>query len=202
MIHSSLEFLTKTLDAHFKNVFVKSDQMVFLTHVADESGVAIPNKGIGVSLVNIEEERVFKEQRVTMINEDGNIEKKNPEIKLNLYVLITANFTNADGDLSSGEDNYVEGLKQLSTAISFFQAHTVFTQDNYPLMASLDSNLQKLVVELYSYSFEQLYNFWSVIGSKYLPSVLYKVRLLRIQERKLSSIDPPIEKISIGTNHK
>lgn len=198
MLNTSLDFLSKTLDAHLKNTFnVNVGNMVFLTHVADELGVAIPDKKLGMSLVNIEEERIFKEQRVTYINQDGVAEKRNPEIKLNLYVMVSANFTNADRTADT-DDDYIEGLKQLSEVIAFFQANTVFTQDKYPLMAAVDPNLQKLVVELYSYSFEQLYNFWSVIGAKYLPSVLYKVRLLTIQKRDVMSLNPPIEKISIN----
>jgi uncharacterized protein DUF4255 len=198
MIDTSLDFLSKTLNAHLKNVLTgTSGKLVHLTHVADDSGVAIPDKGIGMSLVNIEEERVFKEQRVTFINKDGIAEKRNPEIKLNLYVLISANFTNANGD-QDATDDYIEGLKRLSRVIAFFQANTVFTPDKYPLLASVDENIQKLAVELYSYSFEQLYNFWSVIGAKYLPSVLYKVRVLTIQASEVESLNLPIEKISIN----
>lgn len=197
MLATSLDFLSQTLNNHLKKTFnVTSGNMVFLTHVADENGVAIQDKKLGMSLVNIEEERVFKEQRVTYINQDGVAEKRNPEIKLNLYVMVSANFTNADN--TDDSDDYIEGLKQLSEVIAFFQANSVFTQDNHPLMASIDTGLQKLVVELYSYSFEQLYNFWSVIGSKYLPSVLYKVRLLTIQKRDVVSLNPPIENISIN----
>lgn len=194
MLDTSLDFLAKTLDAHLKNVFKVTTKMVYLTHVADESGVSIPDNSIGLSLVNIEEERIFKEQRVNFINQDGIVEKRNPELKLNLYVLVSANFNGT----ADANDDYKEGLKQLSKVISFFQAHTVFTPDKYPLLASEDENIQKLVVDLYSYSFEQLYNFWSVIGAKYLPSVLYKVRLLRIQEREVFSLNPPIEKITIN----
>jgi hypothetical protein len=96
----------------------------------------------------------------------------------------------------------VEGLKQLSFVISYFQAKNVFTPDNSPALASYDENIQRLVVELYSYSFEQLYNFWSVVGTKYLPSVLYKVRLLSFQEREFTDSTIPIEKIGIDSKTK
>ena len=49
----------------------------------------------------------------------------------------------------------------------------------------MDPDMKKLIVELYSYSFEQQYNFWTILGAKYLPSVLYKVRLLAFQEKRL-----------------
>lgn len=200
MIHSSLSFLTNELNEYLKlRTGTPEFDRVFLTSVATEAGgVVIPDKGLGLSLMNIEEERVFKDQRNSFINETGLTEHINPEIKLNLYVLISANFQNTSKEDSS--DDYVEGLKQLSYAISFFQSKNVFTQDNSPAMAAFDADLTKLVVELYSYSFEQLYNFWTVVGTKYLPSVLYKVRMIRFQERALFDSALPIEKVKVAGN--
>lgn len=202
MIHTCLSFLTNELNDYLKRrTGSPTVDRVFLTSVATEGGgVVIPNKSLGVSLINIEEDRVYKDQKSTIINNHGNVERLNPEIKLNLYVLISANFQNSDAEDST--DDYVEGLKQLSWIISFFQAKNVFTPENSPKMADFDPNLTKLVVELYSYSFEQLYNFWSVVGAKYLPSVLYKIRILTFQEREFFDTNIPIEKIGINSKTK
>lgn len=202
MIHTCLSFLTNELNEYLKlRTGTPTVDRVFLTSVATEGGgVVIPNKSVGVSLINIEEDRVYKDQKSTIINNQGNVEHLNPEIKLNLYVLISANFQNTIEDDST--DDYVEGLKQLSFIISFFQAKNVFTPENSPKLADYDPNLKKLVVELYSYSFEQLYNFWSVVGTKYLPSVLYKVRMITFQEREFFDSNIPIEKIGINSKTK
>jgi len=202
MIHTCLSFLTNELNEYLKvRTGSPTVDRVFLTSVATEGGgVVIPDKSVGVSLINIEEDRVYKDQKSTVINSFGNVERLNPEIKLNLYVLISANFQNTNEQDSS--DDYVEGLKQLSYIISFFQAKNVFTPENSPKLAEYDPNLKKLVVELYSYSFEQLYNFWSVVGTKYLPSVLYKVRMLTFQEREFFDTNTPIEKIGINSKTK
>lgn len=200
MIHTALEFITLTLNSHLKQINGIPDNLVSLTNIASEAGIIIPDDSIGVSLVNIEEERTFKDQHYTFINAGGVVEKRNPEIKLNLYVLFAANYQR-DG-IETDSSGYIEGLKQLSNIISFFQATNVFTVDKYPQMAVMDPNLQKLVLELYSYTFEQMYNFWSVLGAKYLPSVLYKVRLVTIQEEELLGLDPAIEKITISGGTK
>ena len=202
MIHTCLSFLTNELNEYLKvRTGSPTVDRVFLTSVATEGGgVVIPDKSVGVSLINIEEDRVYKDQKSTVINSFGNVERLNPEIKLNLYVLISANFQNTNEQDSS--DDYVEGLKQLSYIISFFQAKNVFTPENSPKLAEYDPNLKKLVIELYSYSFEQLYNFWSVVGTKYLPSVLYKVRMLTFQEREFFDSNAPIEKIAINSKTK
>ena len=195
MIHHALQFLTRSLNDHIKKIIESTDNHVFLTNISDGSGITIPAGAIGVSLVNIEEERVFKDRRTTFVNSEGIVEHRNPEIKLNLYIMIAANFQNQDNN--DPTDDYVEGLKQLSYVIQYFQAKNVFTQDNSPAMAALDPNFKKIVVDFYSYSFEQMYNFWSVLGNVYLPSVLYKLRLITYQEGEASVIDKPIEKITI-----
>jgi hypothetical protein len=202
MIHSALEFLAFELNGYIRLRIGESEQKrVFLSRVTSETGgILIPDKSIGLSLINIEEEKFHKDQVSTKMNMAGKVEKINPEIKLNLYILITANFQNQSGDESTSD--YIEGLKQLSYVISFFQSKNVFTMDNSPSLAAFDLNLKKLVVELYSYSFEQLYNFWSVVGAKYMPSVLYKVRILTIQENAVQGADIPIEKIRLQHNHK
>ncbi len=202
MIHTSLSFITNELNEYLKlKTGTPGVDRVFLTSVATESnGVVIPDKSVGVSLINIEEDRVNKDQQISAINKSGIVEYRNPEIKLNLYILISANFQDKKEHDSS--DDYVEGLKQLSHIISFFQAKNVFTQSNSPALTTYDSDIKKLVVELYSYSFEQLYNFWSVLGTHYMPSVLYKVRIITIQEKALQNTALPIEKIRINTSDK
>ncbi len=202
MIHTCLSFITNELNEYLKiRTGSPTVDRVYLTSVATESnGIVIPDKSLGVSLINIEEDRVYKDQKASIINNQGVVEHLNPEIKLNLYVLISANFQNKIEDDST--DDYVEGLKQLSLIISFFQAKNVFTPENSPKLADFDPNLKKLVVELYSYSFEQLYNFWSVVGAKYLPSVLYKIRMLSFQEREFFDSAAPIEKIGINSKTK
>lgn len=191
MIDKALDFLTTEI-GNYLTVNAGSPpgtDWIVLSNVANEQGGwAIPNDTLGLSLINIEEERVFKEQQTAFRNDEGKIQHYNPELKLNLYVLITARFIS--GESENAGLQYIEGLKRLSSVISFFQGKNVFTVDNSP---ALDPGIQKLVVELYSYSFEQQYNFWTVIGAKYLPSALYRVRMLTYQEKRALDQQVPIE---------
>lgn len=202
MIDLALDFLTKEVNAF---LLQKNEPMsltapeIVLTNVAAEDGNwAIPPRTLGLSLINIEEDRVNKEQQTAFRNSQGDIEHYNPEIKLNLYILISANFAAGDAGGSTNTTGiYAEGLKQLSYVIGFFQGKYVFTTDNSPL---LDPSIKKLIVELYSSSFEQQYNFWTVVGAKYLPSVLYRVRMLTYQEKRLLDQQQPITNIDIQTS--
>jgi len=199
MINTTLDFLAQEVNAFLdiKNG-ISGGEKVVVSNVAKVNGDwAIPTNHLGLSLINIEEEKVFKEQKTTFINADGIAETYNPELKLNLYILFSANYISGDAD-QDGLD-YLEGLKQISYIISFFQQKNVFTQSNSPLLASIDSNISRVIVELYSFTFDQLNNFWSAIGAKYLPSVLYKVRMVSFQERKVDGQSPAIVTIGVNT---
>jgi hypothetical protein len=202
MIDLALDFLTKEVNAFLvqKNEPMTANAPeIVLTNVAAEDGNwAIPPRTLGLSLINIEEDRVNKEQRTAYRNEEGDVEHYNPEIKLNLYILISANFAAGDaGGTANTTGVYAEGLKQLSYVIGFFQGKNVFTTDNSP---TLHTSVKKLIVELYSSSFEQQYNFWTVVGAKYLPSVLYRVRMLTYQEQRLLDQQQPITNIDLQTS--
>lgn len=202
MIDKALDFLTKEVDSYLTLQAgpPASGSWIVLSNVATETGNwAIPNDTLGLSLINIEEERVFKDQNTTFRDSSGQVQHYNPEIKLNLYVLITARFVNSDGAGGSNAGlQYMEGLNRLSHVISLFQAKNVFTPDNSP---TLPAQLNKLVIELYSYSFEQQYNFWAIIGAKYLPSVLYRVRLISFQEARIADSLAPITELDRNLTH-
>ena len=197
MIEEALDFLKEEVEQHLSLVnsnVVNGDGFVVLSNVANSDGTwAIPPNKIGMSLINIEEERIMKDQVFEHKNLNGEYERYNPNIKLNLYVLFCANFVNSGQETSI----YGEGLKQLSHVIGYFQGKNVFTPDNSP---SMDPILQKLIVDIYSYSFEQQYNFWSILGAKYLPSVLYKIRLVTFQEKQVENQNIPISSIGIVSN--
>lgn len=199
MIDTALNFLTTRLNDHVNGELNISGNSVVLTNASNGDSISIPDKTMGVSLVNIEEERIFKQQQTKFLTEQGTYEFREPELKLNLYILISANYVDEGGD-GNTSGNYLEGLKRISLVIGYFQSHNVFTWDEWP---ALDNHgIGKLIVDLYSYSFEQMYNFWSVLGISYLPSVLYKVRLLKVQTYKEDTAAAPVSKVGITTNHR
>lgn len=84
---------------------------------------------------------------------------------LNFYVMFAGNFSG---------NNYMESLKFISNTISFFQRHPVFDHDNTP---DLDPRIDKLVLDIQNLTIADLGNLWGILSGRYLPSILYKVRL-------------------------
>lgn len=169
MIESALTFLRTQINRHLQQRLEITDDMIVIDNVVTQSGDLNATE-LCLTLISVEEEKVHKVQNPYQIMEDGSVQLVNPQINLNLYVLVSANF---------GENNYGEALRFLSYVIGFFQSHQVFNHQNAPL---LDEDIDKLIMELYTLSFEQQNHLWGCIGAKYMPSVLYKVRMVIINE--------------------
>ena len=150
--------------------------------MVDEAGkYAFDQETIGLSVINIEEERTVKTHLPEYTYLNGQHVVSEPELKLNLCVLFAANFK-----------VYDEALKYISHILIFFQSHPVFTQEEYP---GLDPRIEKLTLELQSPTYEQLNQIWTFIGGKQLPSILYRVRMVVLEAETPSAVQPPITKI-------
>jgi len=195
MLKDTLQFFTDELNKYLilKGVVSSDTPRVVLGNVARAydtdvlSGAdPIANRAI-ISLVNIEEDRVAKQQENYSKTEFG-IAYKNPPLYLNVYMLISVN-----------RNNYAQSLTWLGHILQFFQFQNVFTPITHP---SLDSRILKLIVELYSLNFEQVNHLWSTLGGKYLPSVLYKIRQVSLDEDLTVSESGFIKEIQIDDKIK
>ncbi len=164
---------------------VTSDSVVVLSPLVKPDGsVAIPENSLALTLVCLEEERVLRAQAAVSTDLNGRVSHRNPEVKLNLYVMVTSHFK-----------NYKTALEFLSAAVRLFQSRNVFTPGDIP---ALEGVAEKLVVELHSLDFEQQNHLWASLGAKYMPSVMYKVRMLTIQESQKSDEQEPVMTINFS----
>lgn len=140
----------------------------------DASGTrseALSAPGI-LSLVNVEEERLAKSSN-NFVRVNDKVEYKNPKIFLNLYCLFSVNHT-----------SYDTSLQYLSLIMQFFQYRNFINHKNTPPDngLSLDQKIDRLIFDMISMNFEQVNHLWATLGGKYLPSVLYKVRMVTIED--------------------
>ena len=195
MIREALELITEELNVFLnrKVPSYRNGDTAILSDLVDQEGKLIiladdnnPRDNLIVTLINVEEETIGKTQIPYLKNPDRSITLSNPDIKLNLYVLFSA-FSNMD----TGE-RYKNCLGLIDYVVRFFQAKSVFNQQNTP---ALNPEIEKLIPELISPTFEQQNYLWGTLGAKYMPSVLYKIRLLIIREIEESREGTIIEQI-------
>jgi hypothetical protein len=164
MLVPSLEYVRKTLEKYIgdANIDVSINSA---RKLADQGNPA----GIVISLVNVEEEGALR--NTPNVRRSGlKTEYVEPPLYMNLYLLFAFDFA-----------KYETGLAHLAKTIELFQARRWFSAENSSAGNPFPAELEKLTFEMVNLTFEGLNNLWSVLGGTYLPSVVYKVRLLRVQ---------------------
>jgi hypothetical protein len=189
MINESLQFIADELNKYLvlKMGPATEPPRLVLGNVSrlfdGEVAAAGLNNKVILSLVNVEEDRVAKQQE-NFVRTDVSTRYKNPQLYLNLYILFSAN-----------RSGYTDSLTHLSYILQFFQFQHVFTQITHP---DMDVRIQKLCVDLCTLNFEQVNHLWSTLGGKYMPSVLYKVRQITIDEDLTVSESGFIKEVQIN----
>lgn len=193
MIDKVLELARKEVNDYIDNKLggTAGENRVVLTSYVDDTGnVAIPDDSVGLIMLNIEEEKQLKMAGL-MQKQRGEAASSfiNPAVNLNLHIMFASHFA-----------QYDESLKHISYIISFFQEKPYFDLSNTPDMSTLDTG--RLMFDWTTINLEQLHYIWSVIGTRYLPSVIYKVRMLSIQSQDSVKDVANIKHISPQANKK
>ncbi len=189
MLDSAVKFLADEVNLYLKRQ-TASDLIKVVPKglAADDGKWAVDEGSIGLALVNVEEERVMRAQVPERVFLNGNHVVLEPQLKLNLQLVFAARHS-----------TYGHALRYLSYVLKFFQAHPSFTPDEFP---ALDRDIEKLNVELVSYGPEQLNQLWAYIGTKYLPSAVYRVRMVVLQDTEPRGIGKPITELETVPREK
>lgn len=195
MINESLKFLAEEVNRYLNlkipNPTLTQPRLVVSNiAVANDSNASVDPKvddRAVLTLVNVEEDKVAKQQEHYSKTDNSTV-YKNPPLYLNFYILFAMNRT-----------SYSDSLRFLGHIIQFFQHQFVFTPVSHP---GLDAKIQRLVVDLHNMSFEQTNHLWSVLGGKYYPSVMYKVRQVTINEDAVISESGFIKEIRLVDKSK
>jgi Pvc16 N-terminal domain len=169
MIAEALQHLTRELNQSLRRGLGLDSDVAVLSNLSGPGGSAVPEAQDRLAVFLVHVQRELAGGRVpTRRTGLTRMTQGQPSVNLNLLVMFAANFSGA---------NYGESLKLVAHTVSFFQARPVFDAQNSP---ELDRSIDRLVIELEDVSTTDLTNLWGMLGGNYLPSVLYRVRLLRI----------------------
>lgn len=176
MIQEALSCLVDEINGYFRSRLKINEDKVVLSGIMNADGTSAirgENKVL-VTLVNIEKDSVTQNSPVPHTSLPLNI---------NLYILFSACFAAA---------NYPEALRFLSFVMGYLQQKNVFNRANTP---QLDGGIEKLVFEMENLTIERMNNVWGALGAKYMPSVIYKMRMLTIDGSIVREFRPEISGI-------
>lgn len=162
MIYSVINTVKNVINDYFQNRYNVLGEKVIVSNLVNPDGsVAVTEPDtIVMTVVNIEQETASAKGRVT----------SKGVLNLNIYVLFSASFT---------ELNYLDGLQYLSGVFAFFNANKGLNRSNTP---DMDPGIDKITFEIIKQDVQQTSYLWGSMGAKYLPSVLYKLRMVTIED--------------------
>ena len=185
-MYTTLTHIKKYLEYCFsperaRTVFVDKEKIVLAPIEKEGQG---EGEDIVITLLRIEEETSRKQQspfRYAVDERDGKkkvVSKNvNPDVCLNLYVLIT-----------SHAQKYDTALAQISDVI-YWMNNINYRDDSNEISAN------GLHVELQSLTTEQHNSMWQTLGGKMVPSVVYKVRMVTITAAESTEKVVPLKDI-------
>lgn len=190
MILSCVSHLANKLNQHLKIKFELAEDIVIVSNLVGHDGMLSSNinNRVVLFLTNIEKETAVKVSVPSLINSNGLSNVK--PIFLNLYLMVVANFT---------DSNYNESLKFMSSVISYFQLQPVFNHQNSP---DLDESIEKIILDIENVKSHDQSNLWSMIGAKYMPSILYKIRMVSIDPKATVLRTNILSETDVSTNTK
>ena len=191
MIDAAITHIAGELNQHLKRSFGLTEDLVVISNILEQDGsvASLVNNKIVVSLVNIEKDSLPYRQKAALNVGSNRIASKSPPVFFNLYLLFASCFVGS---------NYREGLKFISNTIGFFQNQPVFDRHNTP---GLDKGIDKLMLDIENLSMHDLSGLWGMLSGKYLPSIMYKVRMVTYDSEVISSQIPVLSRPEPNVNH-
>ena len=176
MINSALSFIKQQLDHHLALNFALDESAVVVNSLLDlDGGVPKKNKNkVVITMINLDHETSRQYSTVQRRLNSQEVAAVSPAQYFNVDLLFTASF-----------DDYQEALKFLSATIRFFQVNTSFKSDTMP---DMPKGISRLNVEIENTNFLDTHNLWSVMGAKYRPSIIYKLRHIIFDSEQINTV--------------
>lgn len=180
MIDAAITHIAGELNQYLKRSFDLTEDLVVISNILEQDGSVAThvNNKIVVSLVNIEKDSVPYRHKGPVNAGANRFTVSSPPVFFNLYLLFASCFVGS---------NYREGLKFISNTIGFFQSQPVFDRHNTP---GLDRGIDKLILDVENLNMHDLSGLWGMLSGRYLPSIMYKVRMVTYDSAVVGSQVP------------
>lgn len=195
MIGSTLDFIAQELNSTIcqrLSINPSAVNKVVLSSIIDPDGsITVKEKNVLLlKLINIEMDPMANgPQPTAQTSINGNIVVETSPIYLNLKIVLAAHFS---------PEQIKSGLDLLTMGISYLQGKPSWVPQNTP---GLPTGTHKLFFEMETLDMHQISHLWGAIGVKYMPSVVYKLKMLTIDDHAIQAVIPEIQTIDTSVKN-
>lgn len=185
MIDQVLELLARHLNGHLRRMLHVPEDVVVVSNLQEIGGTPVTSSTnkLVLFLSGIERDTLAHRTRDTSWGGADGIVQRAAPVYLNLLVMCAANFSGG---------HYPEALKFLSAAIAYFQGNPSFDHQNTP---DMDARLEGLALNMENLTSHEMHSLWSIHGGRYVPSVLFRVRMITLQSGVIRGRDASISQV-------
>ena len=186
MIDQLLQTLVQELNRYLKNTYSIEEPLVELSPMSwpDGSMKNQEKNKVLCTLVNIQKETMSTNRPVLRKGLNNQL------LQLNFSILFAVHYD---------ANHYVESLRVLSNIISFFEERPSFSPQN---TSPFPNTISKASLEFQNLEQHEIAQLWASLGSKYQPSVLYKCRMLTIEDGRIIEEIPAIGEVRTSTRNE
>ncbi|WP_444997444.1 DUF4255 domain-containing protein [Aliikangiella sp. IMCC44359] len=183
LIGTTLDLIKNKLNQYFCNVYQSSDDWVIISNIVNQDGRLYEEAKdkVILFLANIQHETVISTYNKNVPTDNNRYVTIAPPLYINLHLLFYANYF---------DSNYRDSLSMISSVISFFQQNSSFTPASLP---GLNADIDKLTFDMVNMDMTDLNYLLGLAGTKYLPSVLYKVRMIPFISDEMQGQTPEVQ---------
>lgn len=177
MIDRAVSLVANRLNAHLRARFGVADELVATGVPTDAEGktpAGLRNR-LAVFVTGITHDTMSRGVPGRFPAMAGRIGVNPAPVHLTVHLMLASSFD---------PENYLESLKILSHAIQYFQVHPVFDRLSVPEM---DRSIEQLTFEIENLDTDATSQLWGMLGGRYLPSVLYRMRTVTIDAGALTA---------------
>lgn len=180
VIDAALQHLAVSLNEFLSRGLGLAEDIAVVSPLTELDGTPVAGLGSKLIVFLAGIEREYAVGGASSATGSGWMVRRAAPVHLNLSVMIAASFEGK---------NYLEALRMISAAILYFQKNPVFDHQSHP---GLDARIERLTLEIENLDRQDLNNLWGVLNAKYVPSVLYKVRMVSFDSQDIRSLEPTV----------
>lgn len=157
--------------------------LVTLSHLVNSDGGAAADRGgVVLILTGIEEERNVAGGNQAQPR-GGMIVRPTERAFVNLHIMFAAT-----------QPRYDAALAAIGAIVGYLKAKPVFDARNTP---RFPAGLGQLTLTMEKLDYGELSNLWGYLGTSYVPSVNYTVRMVVLGTPGVGELVPPIEAVEV-----
>lgn len=186
MIGVALQFIVSELNTYLQHRYQQQRDLIVLGPLVGSEGGATSAaaNAIILSVTNISLDTVVRNQAPVRSGGSNALQVRRP-LELNIHIMLAA-----------GLQRYEAGLDLLSVAIGRLHDTAVFDRSNSP---GLPQGLLRLAFSMLNVDYSQQSHLWGGLGAKYVPSVLYEMRMLTSDEGALTAAGRAVTGLDLGS---